>query len=75
MHDDVDAFHRLIHVGALAGIPFVDRNAVAFGVVEVGDVERGDLVPALQQIARQVNAEKASASGDQKRLLLRLFSH
>ena len=35
------------------------------GVVERGDVERVDVVPAFEQVADQIDAQEAGAAGDE----------
>ncbi len=39
---------------------------LAVGIVELEQIERAHAVPALEQVADQVDAEEAGASGDEK---------
>ena len=41
-------------------------NPLAFGIIEIRDIERDDFVIERQQMARQVNAEESRAARQQK---------
>ena len=67
VHHDARALQRALHGGAVADVARHDADAIALGIVEVGDVERRHGMPAGQQVPREVDPEEAGAAGDEIR--------
>ncbi len=67
MDDNINTLHRAIDGRAVANIAAYFGNAVfAVLVVERREVERRDRMPALKQVANQVDAEEPGAAGDEE---------
>jgi hypothetical protein len=70
MDDDLNALHGLIDLRPIPDVALDLGDLRAFGIIEVGDVQRRDFMPTRQQVARQVDTQKTRAAGDEKRFLL-----
>jgi hypothetical protein len=67
VHHDAHALQRALHRGAVADVAGHDADAIALGIVEVGDVEGRHGMPAGQEVPREVDPEEAGAAGDEIR--------
>ncbi len=56
VHDHVHALHGALDRRQIANVALDLRDAAALGIGKVRQVERDDVVPTRQQMARQVNA-------------------
>ena len=64
MHHDVHPLHRLVHRPLIADVAPHDFDARRLRVVEVRHVQGGDGLALGEQVAGEVDAEKAGAAGD-----------
>ena len=63
VHHHLCAFHGFCDLRSIADVPRHLADFRALGVVEREQVERGHLVPASEQMTREVDAEEAGAAG------------
>ena len=66
VHDDVHALHGALDRRQVANVALDLRDAAALGVGKIRQVERDDVVPTRQQMARQVNAQKSGSPRNEK---------
>ena len=65
MDDDVNALHGAVHCCPVADVAFDLADLAAFGVIKIGNIERGDFMAAFEQIAGQVDAQESGPAGNQ----------
>ena len=65
MDDQIAACHRGSERIAIPDVALHRHDGCALRVIELGDVERYDRHPPGQQMANQIDPEKAGAAGDE----------